>query len=335
MSKYIFFILIYQIFITISLIKISKTKGLIDIPNNRKIHTSPIPYTGGLTLSLTYIFIIYLTEIEYVFLNLILAYAFIISLTGFIDDRYNVRPGTKLLLQSVPIFFLIDQNLYLTNLGSYSFLGVLELGAMDKIFTFLCCLLLINAFNYNDGIDGLLPSISIIILLSFVIFLIFYGSIEYKNFLLVTFPLTIFLFFNFGLIKKFKIFLGDSGSNLLGFIISFISIFLFIEMKIHPAIIIWPLAYTVYEFLSITCFRILENKGTFKPGRDHLHYELIKILKINQYISLSIILLINIILIIIGFYIFHKLGPDISLIFFILFFLIYLVFKYSIRKLSS
>ena len=226
MISYLIKIFIFQIIISIPLITISKIKGLVDIPNERKIHKEPTPFTGGIILALTYLFIIFISDFNDRFLNLILAYGFIISLTGLVDDRYNVRPGTKLLLQTIPIFFLIDQNLYLSDLGNYEIIGILELGSLDKIFTFFCCLLLINAFNYNDGLDGLAASISIIILISFSIFLYILGNkIYFSNLIIISIPVFIFLFFNFGMIKKNKIFLGDSGSNLLGFIVSFLAIY--------------------------------------------------------------------------------------------------------------
>ena len=223
-------ILIFQILISIPLIIISKRKGLVDNPNKRKFHLNPTPYTGGIILSLTFLFIIFISEFNDQSLNLVLAYAFVISLTGLIDDRYGVKPGTKLLLQSIPIFFLIDHNLYLTDLGNYNFMGEINLGSFNKIFTFLCCLLLINAFNYSDGIDGLLPSISIIIIISFSIFLLIIKSdLDYQNLLIICIPVIIFLFFNIGIIESYKVLLGDSGSNLLGFIISFLAIYIFKE----------------------------------------------------------------------------------------------------------
>lgn len=333
MSQYLIYIIIFQILITIPIIKLSKNKGLLDVPNERKIHQNATPYTGGITLALTYLFIIFISDFENKYLNLILSYGFIISLTGLIDDRYYVRPGTKLLLQTVPIFFLIDQNLYLTNLGNYIIFGKLELGSVDKIFTFLCCLLLINAFNYNDGIDGLASIIAITVLISFSLFLFILGNkSDSINLVIILIPIIIFLIFNFGLLNNFKVFLGDSGSNLLGFIIAFVAIYMFKEKEVHPALVIWPLAYVVYEFLSVTFFRIIKNTGTFKPGKDHLHYEIIDLFKLNAFYSFLIILTLNIFLILIGSYIFFSFGQDISIIIFIFFFIIYLIAKFIIQK---
>ena len=67
-------VFIFQILISLIIIKISKKKGLLDQPNLRKIHKKPIPYTGGIILSLTFVFIIFVTKFNNQFLNLILAY---------------------------------------------------------------------------------------------------------------------------------------------------------------------------------------------------------------------------------------------------------------------
>ena len=106
---------------------------------------------------------------------------------------------------------------------------------------------------------------------------------------------------------------------------SLYSYFIYIEKNVHPAIIVWPLAYIVYEFLSVTILRIVHNSGTFKPGKDHLHYEIMKLFNFSQIKTVSIILIVNFFVIILGCYIFTKLGPVVSIAMFILFFVFYLV----------
>lgn len=329
-------IIIFQIIISFPIIYLSKKRGLLDMPDKRKFHKMPIPYSGGIIISLTYLFIIYLMNFKDSLFIIILTYGFIISLTGLIDDKYNVRPGTKLVLQSLPIFFLIDQNLYLVDLGTYKLLGDLSLGSFDKIFTLLACLLLINAFNYNDGLDGLLSSISIIILLTFSFFIFLIKNIFFIEINIILIPVVVFLCFNLGIIKNYKVFLGDSGSNLLGFVIAFISIYLYNQIGLHPALIVWPLAYTVYEFLSVTFLRILNNRETFKSGRDHLHYELLYLLNLKPLMAVFIILIINLFYILLGLNIFFKLGEDQSIFLFVTLFLFHLSAKYYLsNKLSS
>ena len=72
-----------------------------------------------------------------------------------VDDKYIITPGIKLTLLSIPTLILIYQGYTLDNLGTYEIIGKINLGKLNFIFTLLCVVFLINAFNYNDGIDGL------------------------------------------------------------------------------------------------------------------------------------------------------------------------------------
>lgn len=330
MTSLIVKILIFQLIISILIIKISKRLNLLDIPNTRKVHKFLVPYTGGIIISFTFLFVVYITNFNIDYLNLILSTSFLIAISGFIDDRYNLNPGTKLVLQFFPIYLLVDQNLILNDLGSYEYLGLLSLGSFNKVFTIICCLLLINACNYSDGIDGLLVSIILIILLSFSIFLFFIGKIDLIKYLItIKIILIFFLIFNFELIKNFKIFLGDSGSNVLGYLISFLTICLYTNEGIHPVYVIWPLAYLIFEFLTVNLIRILNNKKIFLAGNDHFHYILSKKFKNNFYYSLIIICLINIFFSLIGIFSFLYLNKLTTFIAYIISFIIY----YFIRKI--
>ena len=167
--------------------------------------------------------------------------------------------------------------------------------------------MLINSFNYSDGIDGLITAISINILISYSIFLFnFEKQEEAKYILILITPLAIFFFFNIGVFKNFKVFLGDSGSNLLGFIFAFLTIYISKYENIHPMLLIWPLSYLVYEFLSVNILRLLNNKAVFKAGNDHMHYELKKLYNFKDKQILLIILLINIFFIFFGSYLYYN-----------------------------
>ncbi len=325
-------IAVFQIILSFVIVSISIKIGFLDVPSERKIHAEPVPYSGGIIISIVHIFIIYLIDFESKFLHQILSYSFLICLCGLIDDRFKVNPGTKIILQIIPIIFLVEQDLYLRDLGNYFFLGQIDLGFFAKIFTILCILLLINAFNYCDGIDGLLSSVHITILLSFSLYLYLLGE-NFNYFICTSFPLVLFLFFNFGVFKKFKIFLGDSGSNLLGFICGFNAIYLYEVKNIHPSLIIWPLCYVVYEFLSVNIIRIFYNREIFKAGNDHLHYEIKEFFALkSQNISLIIIIAINIFFSIIGIYLHYFIKPDFSILLFITLFFVYLTLRFNFHK---
>ena len=316
-------------FFLLFLVAITSYKfNLLDVPNKRKNHANPTAYTGGIALSLIYIFSILLFDITGRNLNLILSISFLIAIVGFIDDKYHLSVGSKLGLQIIPIFYLIIfENLGLSQLGDYGFFKI-KLGTFSIPFTLLSVLFLINAFNYFDGTDGTL-GFTTISTLAILYFLISDENIR-LFFVIISIPICIFLFFNFSFFKLPKLFMGDSGSLLLGFIISFLSIYLVNKNIIHPILIAWSIQIFVYEFISINLIRLKNKKKLFKAGQDHLHHLLIKktksIFLTNFFISIS-----NIILFIIGYTSFKFISSIASLMLFIAFFIIFFILriKYS------
>ena len=303
---------------------ISYKFNLVDLPNKRKIHDEPTVYTGGIAISITFIFSIMLMDISDNSLNLILSLAFLISLIGIIDDKFVLNVGGKLSLQIIPIFYLIVfENLALTHLGDYDYFK-LELGTFLIPFTLISVLFLINAFNYFDGMDGILGfgTISILAILYFLI-----SDQNFLSFLIIiVIPIIIFLCFNFSIFKLPKMFLGDSGSLLIGFIISFILIYLANKNLIHPILLAWSVAIFVYEFLSINLIRLKNKKNPFQAGRDHLHHILFKRTK-SLFFTNFFIFSTNIVLFVIGFLSYSLINPLASLISFISFFIIFFILR--------
>lgn len=303
---------------------ISYKLNLLDIPNKRKKHSLPTSYTGGLALSLAYIFSIQIFNVVGDKLNLIISMAFLMAMIGFLDDKFKLNTGGKLSLQIIPIFYLIVvENINLYQIGDYYYFR-LELNSFSIPFTILCVLFLINSFNYFDGLDGTLSFTTISVLS------ILYFLIDNKNtelFLLtILLPICIFLCFNFSLFNLPKMFLGDSGSLLLGFIIAFFLIYLANQKIIHPILLAWSIAIFVYEFLSINLIRLKNKKYIFRAGLDHLHHNLFKR---NNSILLTnfLIFITNIILFIIGYAALKFISPLISLILFIFLFIIFFILR--------
>lgn len=307
--------------------KISYKFKLVDLPSERKIHSDETVYTGGVAISFSYILSILIFDIANNF-NLILSMAFLVSIIGLIDDKFNLNVGGKLSLQIFPIFYLIIfQDLALISLGDYNYFK-LNLGSFALPFSLICTLFLINAFNYFDGLDGTL-SFSSVSVLGILYFLV--PNQEFHLYLvIILIPLGFFICFNFSLLRLPKIFLGDSGSLLLGFIISFILIYLANQNLVHPIILAWSIVIFVYEFLSINLIRLKKNQNPFVPGTDHLHHELFNKTKSIFFTNLTITLL-NVILFLIGYLSFIFISPLVALILFILLFFIFLFLrnKYS------
>lgn len=328
-------LIIYSIlcfFILIFISTISYKLNLVDLPSKRKIHNKPTAYTGGVAISIVYVFAIQLFDIAGKDLNLILSTSFLIAILGFVDDKYQLNVGGKLSLQVIPIFYLIIfENMSLSHIGDYNWFK-LSLGTFSMPFTLLCVLFLINSFNYFDGVDGLLSSLSISVI-AILYFLI--SNENLKIFLLIILiPICIFLFFNVSIFKLPKLFLGDSGSLLLGFTLAFVMIHIVNQNFVHPIVLAWSIQIFVYEFISINLIRLKNRQGVFKPGTDHLHHILLK--KTESKLLTSILLSTsNITLFVIGYLSFKFINPLSSLIIFIIFFIIFFILRNKILIIKN
>ena len=326
-------IIFFQFFLSLILNKFSIKFDFLDYPDRRKVHSTPTPYIGGLIVAISLVLVVWLKKISLLNIDLIIYFSLLSCVINLIDDKYKISPLKKIFLQLVPVFLIINF-ISLGDLGRYENIGLISLGSFAKVFTVLSCLLLINAFNYIDGIDGLAASIGCLILLYLGIFSFANNFVIEQNILLfLALPIFIFLFFNLSIKNLPKIFLGNSGSNLISFMIAFLAIDLANYQKIHHALIIWPLAFVVYEFLSTNIIRFINNKNLFNSGNDHIHYELADILKISSNKILLLLVILQIFLSTFGFIMFKLFGSNKSILFFIIFFIIYLFLKFKITKL--
>ena len=292
------FLIIY-ILICSSTIFLSIYLSYFDKPNIRGIHRSPTINTGGLIIYLFFLSVISLSELNYN-IELIVSIGFFVCLTGFIDDRINLNPSSKIILIIVPSIYLILNGISISDLGQYEYLGKLELGKFKIPFLLLAIGLLINAINYIDGIDCLLLTFFLSCLLYY-IFLV--DDIKTIN-LLKFFAIASFLNLILNLLpskNKFKIFSGDSGSLFIGFFISFMTIELYNSFNIHPAILIWPLWYPVYDFLFVSINRLINKKSIFKPDNTHLHHAINSKFYGNKILPIILFLLVNSSIIFIGY----------------------------------
>ena len=325
-------ILLYSIisfFIFFLVSKISYQLNLVDVNNERKIHFKPTAFTGGLALSFIYIFSILLFDVVGEKINSILPIAFLFGIIGFVDDTHNLKVNEKIVLQvCLIIFFIILKNFNLNQIGNYEYF-TLELNSFAIPFTLISIIILINSANYFDGLDGTLC----FLMISIIGILFFLTDNENTRLFLITIliPLIFFLLFNFAKISLPKLFLGNSGSLLLGFILAFTLIYVENNNEIHPILIAWSIAIFVYEFLSINLIRYNNKKKIFKPGLDHFHHLLLKRYK-SLFLVNTLIVIINIIFFIIGYLSFNFINPLASLILFILSFIFFLVTRIKILK---
>ena len=321
-------------FITIFiLIYISPYLKLIDFPSKRKIHSGNIPLVGGVAIYLTLLFIVTLVNLDIKIITLILSSG-ILVVVGAIDDALEIGVMVRLISQLISGLIILATGLSIIDIGSYFNLMPIKLGIFGFLLTIISVMGLTNAINFIDGIDGLCSSI-VIIALSTLIFCILLGTqgldLDFL-FLLIT-SIAVFLFFNLGLIPNKKIFLGDAGSMLLGFIISWLLIYYShpLHRYIHPALVIWCVTLPVFDLLSVIIRRVLREINPFKSDRRHIHHILLD-LGLGDKKVLLILTILSIFLNYVGVLIFVIFGSFISILSFAIFLLLYIRFSVILSR---
>jgi UDP-GlcNAc:undecaprenyl-phosphate/decaprenyl-phosphate GlcNAc-1-phosphate transferase len=320
-------IIIYLILLVFTVF-ISKKLEFYDKPNNRKIHKSKVFNTGGIIIYFFYLIIVNFFEFNHN-IELIISIGFFISLVGFIDDRINLKPSNKVIFIIIPSAYLILNGISINNLGSYEYIGFLNLGKFQLPFLILATGLLINATNYIDGVDGLLL-VFFTCCLGYYIFLIDDTKTIYLIKLLLI-PVVLNLILNmFPSKSKFKFFSGNTGSLFIGFFISFLTIELYSGFNIHPVYLIWPLWYPVYDFLFVSTNRAIQKKSIFSADNSHLHHKILIKFKKNHLNTILLFFTLNISIIYFGLLI-SNFSKFLSLIIFIFGFIFYFAIRFKFR----
>jgi len=299
--------------------------NLNDQPENRKIHTTPVPYIGGTIIFFIINILSFYREYPFEF-NFLIYTSSIVFIIGFLDDKLNLNPLIRLFFQFCSSVIILGSGIIILNLGYYYFIGNLELYYFSYIITIFCIIISINSFNFIDGIDGLCSGVFISSILLIIIYSLYFNSLFNHVFLSdILFVVICFFISNFFL-KKYKIFLGDSGSNLLGFYVSVALIFYTQSdhSTFHPVLAIWVIAIPVFDFFSILIIRVFYLKmNPMKSDKKHIHHILISKNLSTKNITLLLIT-INLFLGLFGLAIYEYFGSLICLLIYLVTFYIYL-----------
>lgn len=255
-------------------IKLAFKIGAVDEPNHRKVHVDIMPRLGGLAIFLAFIIpMLILGKVTGPFLGVIIG-AVVIFLVGILDDVYQLSAWIKLLGQilaaSIAIYFGVIVH-FVTN----PFDGLLSLGFLSIPVTLLWIVGVTNAINLIDGLDGLAGGVSAIAAGTMGVIALLQGQAEVSiaAFILVAAILG-FLPYNF---HPAKTFMGDSGSNFLGFILGCLAIMgtaksaTLISLFVPIVILGIPIFDTFFAIIR----RINNKTPIFKPDKDHLHHRLL------------------------------------------------------------
>lgn len=311
------FLAIFSLILTYVLIgkirSISFALKLFDKPNERSSHSKITPNLAGISFFIvTVINFYFFKKYDYhSYLTDLLPGLVILFFVGLKDDLMMLSPYTKFIAQLVSILFIIWP-LDSVNLNLHGFLGIQELGNLASVFFWIIALVgIINAINLIDGINGLLATLSIIAFSAFGF--IFYHVGEQMLFLFSISMIFILLaFLKYNLSKKHQIFMGDTGSLILGFLIAanFYYLFQINEWKfINIGIKISNLPYfavsivfiPLFDTLRVFIIRMLNKKSPFFPDRNHIHHIIIDFFHTTHLITTSVICALQLFILLISY----------------------------------
>ncbi|NQT64705.1 MAG: undecaprenyl/decaprenyl-phosphate alpha-N-acetylglucosaminyl 1-phosphate transferase [FCB group bacterium] len=260
-------------------IRISKKWSLVDHPDQRKIHTVTMPIAGGLSFGIPIIIIQFLIYFVFPELGSQLLYLSVggslMLLLGFLDDKTKITANYKLIFQIAIITFIYFSGFNIQLLTN-PFGQTIVLGYFSFPVTILWFLLVVNAFNLIDGLDGLASGIALIVAV-----VLFAVGLLKSNTIIIFSSLTLiganmaFLRYNF---FPAKIFMGDTGSLFLGFNIAAISIIGKAEFKgITSMTLLVPIIALAIPIMDTTLAifrRVNKKENIFQADKEHIHHKL-------------------------------------------------------------
>lgn len=253
------------------IIKNSLVLGLIDVPNGRSSHTKTKPRGAGIGFGLAFFISIIFFDFSFFLEKWIVFLAIsLVFLIGILDDHKDASPRAKFFVIMFSTLLIYFDNIAIFSLGNF-FGFELSLWYLALPFTMFAIAGFTNALNLIDGLDGLAGSVSIIILSIF----LYLGYVYQDQFIITISSTTVvalsaFIFFNW---NPASIFMGDSGSLFLGFIISLLAVKL--TLYIHPVSVIFIIAIPILDTIIVMVRRIKKGTSAFSPDKTHIHHILL------------------------------------------------------------
>ena len=252
--------------------------GLVDKPNARKHHEGQIPLIGGISIFAAVLAASLLWLPNTLELRMYLIASAMMVFIGALDDKYDLRVRIRIVGQIIIASLMIyGVGGYISNLGDLFGFGNVNLGPFGIVFTYVAIIVVINAYNMVDGIDGLVGSLSLNTFTAIALLFLMSGNHGYLSYPLILATATLpYLMFNLGFFKRYtkKIFMGDAGSMFIG-----LSVIWLLSMgtqgenaSFRPVTALWICAVPLMDMLAIVMRRYRKGKSPFKPDRDHLHH---------------------------------------------------------------
>lgn len=317
--------------------------NLKDTPDIRSSHTIPVPTFGGVVFYISYILVLFFAQSldsNHVSITLIASIS-ILFFTGLLDDFKNLSPKIKFLCQIIGVALLMFQPDFRI-LSFHGFMGIYEIPLYVSVGGSMFFLLgLINAFNLIDGIDGL-TGITGVIVASFYSYLLYnLGYFFYLSLSLATIA-TLLAFLRFNFSNTRKIFMGDTGSLVIGLVLGVLTLKLlsvddtaygslsFYRAQL-PLFLTGVLFVPLLDTMRVMFLRLTKGVSMFKPDRNHLHHIIVDFGLSHRKASFFIGF-VNFIVALIMFFVIQKFNSFQSLFILVLLFFIAIMILFLMNK---
>ncbi|MGD8111380.1 UDP-N-acetylglucosamine--undecaprenyl-phosphate N-acetylglucosaminephosphotransferase [Vibrio sp. TRT 17S01] len=273
------FLFFFSLATTFTMRKVAKKFGLVDRPNERKLHNGAIPLVGGISICISIIYFLFNNPNILPNTPLYAACIMVLVSIGALDDKYDLSFKLRFAVQAaLSVAMMMLGGIELNTIGDVLGTGeIITLGWFGYFVTILAVVGAINAFNMVDGIDGLLGGLSIVTFGGLGIMLAYDGQFNLAYVCLVLIVTIIpYILLNLGFFgRKRKVFMGDAGSMLIGF--SVIWLLLLSSQNgsnppLRPVTALWLIAVPLMDMAAIMIRRIRRGHSPFKPDREHLHH---------------------------------------------------------------
>jgi UDP-GlcNAc:undecaprenyl-phosphate/decaprenyl-phosphate GlcNAc-1-phosphate transferase len=262
----------------------------VDRPGGRKQHEQEVPLIGGIAIFFGFCFALLSLPLSLQSYRGLIAGGSLLLTIGIVDDFRELNSKLRLVGQIAAALLLICWgNLQVTSIGNLLFLGNISLGFWAIPFTVLLVAGYLNAMNMIDGQDGLAGGVALsqVALLGY---LCWHSQRQTDFYILVILGLLLVVFLAFNMRSPWRrhaaIFLGDAGSTFIGFVIAWVAISVGQSNRevIRPVVILWILAFPVFDLFHVCIARFIQKKSLLLPSPDHIHH-LLHILGVDVAIS--------------------------------------------------
>lgn len=277
-----------------SVIYVVKQKNLMDNPNERSSHKEKTPTLGGISFFVSIVFTLMVFrpfDIDQVGIN-ILSGVGVLFFVGLKDDLVGVKPSTKIIGQIIATLMLFfSTDLKITTLDG--FLNITDIPYWTSVFISCAIVMaIVNSYNLIDGINGSASMVGMVIFSAFAY--VFYDAEMYYYFLLSILCIGFLLaFLRYNLSNKNRVFMGDTGSMIVGFVLAVLAIKFFAldttsleSAIINPTNKVWVLLSIIFipffDTTRVFTTRIIRHGKPFKADRSHIHHVIIDYLKLSH-----------------------------------------------------